>query len=163
MVKQNRTWTEGSIDQVPEMEITWNWQSSRFLVKLPFIAPCYIYKFSKWNYGKPGKILECMGEETTYLLAISNDTKDPKNFQPITFLSKTYKLLISFVTDRTYSHLKQNDFFLRNRKEVDVVRMVANLWSIKTNLRTARNGNKIWVIHGLTSKKHLIVFLMNGS
>ena len=57
-----------------------------------------------------------MGEETTYLLAISNDTKDPKNFQPITFLSKTYKLLISFVTDRTYSHLKQNDFFLPEQK-----------------------------------------------
>ena len=46
----------------------------------------------------------------------------------------------------------------------EVVPMVAktNLSSIKWYLKTARKGNKIWVVHGLTTKKHLIVSLMNG-
>ena len=30
MEKHNCMWTEGSIDQVPEIEITWNWQSTIF-------------------------------------------------------------------------------------------------------------------------------------
>ena len=52
-----------------------------------------------------------MCEGTKYLLDKSNDTKDPKNYRPITWLSTTYKLLTSVLRDRTYSHLKQNDFF----------------------------------------------------
>ena len=47
-------------------------------------------------------------EGTIYLLAKSNDTKDPKKNRPITCLSAPYKLLTSVLTDRTYSHLEQN-------------------------------------------------------
>ena len=57
-----------------------------------------------------------MGMGTTYLLAKSNDTKDPKNYRPITCLSTTYKLLTSVLTDRTYSHLEQNDLFPLEQK-----------------------------------------------
>ena len=45
------------------------------------------------------------------ILAKSNDTKDPKNYRPITCLPTTYKLLTSVLTDRAYSHLEQNDLF----------------------------------------------------
>ena len=37
MEKHNQTLTEGIIDQVPEMEITWNFQSSKVLVKFSFM------------------------------------------------------------------------------------------------------------------------------
>ena len=57
-----------------------------------------------------------MCEGTTYLLAKSNDTKDPKNYRPITCLSITVKLQTLVLTDRTYSHLKQNDLFLLEQK-----------------------------------------------
>ena len=59
----------------------------------------------------PEKTPEWMCEGTKYLLDKSNDTKDPKNYRPITWLSTTYKLLTSVLRDRTYSHLKQNDLF----------------------------------------------------
>ena len=49
-----------------------------------------------------------MYEGIIYLLAKSNDTKDPKKNRPITCLSAPYKLLTSVLTDRTYSHLEQN-------------------------------------------------------
>ena len=57
-----------------------------------------------------------MSEGTTCLLAKSNHTKDPKNYQPITCLSTTYKLPTSVLTDRTYSHLEQNNLFPLEQK-----------------------------------------------
>ena len=56
---------------------------------------------------------EWMCEGTTYLLANTNDTKDPKNYRPITFLSKTYKLLTSVLKD---SHREQNDLSTRTER-----------------------------------------------
>ena len=53
----------------------------------------------------PEKGPKWMCQEATYLLAKSNETKDPKNYRPITCLSTIYKLLTSVLTDRTYSHL----------------------------------------------------------
>ena len=64
----------------------------------------------------PEKTPESMSEGTTYLLAKTNDTKDPKNYRSITCLSATYKLLTSVLTDRTYSHLKQKDLFPLEQK-----------------------------------------------
>ena len=65
----------------------------------------------------PEKAPKWMQEGTTYLLAKSNDSGDPKNYRPITCLSKTYKLLTSVLTDMTYSHLEQNDLFPLEQKE----------------------------------------------
>ena len=50
------------------------------------------------------------------LLAKSDDTKDPKNYRPITCFSTTYILLTSVLTDRTYSHLEQNNLFPLEQK-----------------------------------------------
>ena len=50
-----------------------------------------------------------MCEGTTYLLK-GNDTK------AITCLSTTYNFLTSVLTDRTYSHLEQNDLFPLEQK-----------------------------------------------
>ena len=64
----------------------------------------------------PEKTPEWMCEGTTYLLAKSNDTKDPKNHRPTTCLSTAYKLLTSVLTDRTYLRLEQNDLFPLEQK-----------------------------------------------
>ena len=65
----------------------------------------------------PEKTPECMWEGTTHLLAKSNDTKDPKNYQPNNCLTTTYKLLTSFLTERTYSHLEQSVLFPVEQRE----------------------------------------------
>ena len=64
----------------------------------------------------PEKTPEWMCEGTTYLVAKINDTKNPKNYRPITCLSTTYKLLTSVLTDRTYSHQERNDLFPLEQK-----------------------------------------------
>ena len=56
----------------------------------------------------------CKG--TTCLLAKSYGTKDLINYRPVTCHSKTYKLLTSVLTDRTYSHLEQNYLFSIEQK-----------------------------------------------
>lgn len=51
----------------------------------------------------------CQG--TTYLLAKTVETEDPKNYRPITCLSTSYKLLTSVLSERTYTHLEEHDMF----------------------------------------------------
>ena len=96
------------------MEITLSWQSSKFLVKCPFIVPCDVHKFTEWSYAKPRKNswIDVQGNN---ILGESNDAKDPKNYWLINCLSLTYKLL-SVLTDRTFSHLEQNNLFLLEKK-----------------------------------------------
>ena len=65
---------------------------------------------------KPEKTTKWMFEGTTYLLAKINATKDPKKYRPITCLSTTRKFLTPVLTDRTYSHLEQNDLFQLEQK-----------------------------------------------
>ena len=98
-------WKSPGIDKVPNC-----------LVKCPFIVPYYFYKVIEQSNVKPGKTPKWMCEGTTYLLAKSNDTKDPKNYRSVTCLSTNYKLLTSALTDRTYSHLEQNDLFPLEQK-----------------------------------------------
>ena len=57
-----------------------------------------------------------MCEGTLYLLAKNRDTKNPKNYQSITCLSRTYKFLTSVLTDRTHIHLEHSDFFPLEQK-----------------------------------------------
>ena len=59
----------------------------------------------------PDKTPKWMCWVTTYLPGKSNGTKDPKNYRPMTCLSITYKILTSVLTDRTYSHMEQNNLF----------------------------------------------------
>ena len=62
------------------------------------------------------KLLYGYAREQTYLLAKSNDTKDPKSNVPITCLPTTCKLLTSVLKDRTYSHLEQKDLIPLEQK-----------------------------------------------
>ena len=51
---------------------------------------------------------EWMCEGTAYLLAKNNDIIDPKNYQQITYLSTTYKLLASVLTGHIYTWNKRS-------------------------------------------------------
>ena len=67
------------------------------------------------------------------------------SFRPITFLSTTYKFLTSFLRDRTYYCLEQNDIFPLEQKGYRRGSYAAktNFWSIKSYLRAERKGCKI--------------------
>ena len=52
----------------------------------------------------------------TYLLPKTEDTKNPKNYRPITCLLTTYKILTSIITERVYNHLDENDLLPKEQK-----------------------------------------------
>ena len=55
-------------------------------------------------------------EGITYLLPKSNDTRNPKNYRPITCLTTTYKILTSIITDRMYKFLDENSILPHEQK-----------------------------------------------
>ena len=52
----------------------------------------------------------------TYLLAKAKDTKNPKNYRPITCLPTTYKILTFIITERVYKHRDENDLLPKEQK-----------------------------------------------
>ena len=49
---------------------------------------------------------EWIAQGTTYLLPKSENTKEPRNYRPITCLATMYKLLTSIISERTYNILE---------------------------------------------------------
>jgi hypothetical protein len=64
----------------------------------------YITKFINTIIEEPNKIPDWLTTGITYLLPKSEDTKEPKNYRPITGLSTMYKTLTGIIARRiTYS------------------------------------------------------------
>ena len=59
---------------------------------------------------------EWMTEGVTYLLPKNKDTKNPKNYRPITCLTTTYKILTSILSERTYTFIENNEVFPLEQK-----------------------------------------------
>ena len=55
-------------------------------------------------------------EGLTYLLPKTDDTKNPKNYRPITCLTTTYKILTSIITERMYNFLEINVILPQEQK-----------------------------------------------
>ena len=52
-----------------------------------------------------------LSEGIAYLLLKTNDTVNPKNYRPITWLSTTYKLPTLVITERMHAFMEANDLF----------------------------------------------------
>ena len=57
----------------------------------------------------PEKQPDWLTEGLTYLLPKTEETKNPKNYRPITCLPTMYKILTSILTERTYAFLEENE------------------------------------------------------
>ena len=64
----------------------------------------------------PMKSPEWLTQGLTYLLPKNNDTKNPKNYRPITCLPTMYKILTSIITERTYTFLEENNMLPPEQK-----------------------------------------------
>ena len=104
-LKKSHKWKSPGIDQIPnfwlnslsEMHVVYARCLSDIVLN-PEVAPTWLT------------------EGTTYLLPKSEDTKNPKNYRPITCLTTTYKILTSIITERTYVFLEENSILPQEQK-----------------------------------------------
>ena len=56
----------------------------------------------------PADVPDWLVEGLTYLLPKIEETKNPKNYRPITCLPIIYKILASIITERIYAFLSEH-------------------------------------------------------
>ena len=104
-LSKSHKWKTPGIDKIPNF-----WLNSLHELHKPLTD-----SFNK-IINDPGNIPDWLTEGTTYLLPKNADTKNPKNYRPITCLTTTYKILTSIITDRMYTFLEQNSTLPQEQK-----------------------------------------------
>ena len=66
--------------------------------------------------GKPTEMPEWLTGGPTILLPKTEETKNPKNYRPITCLPTMYKVLKSILADRTYAFLSEHQLLPSEQK-----------------------------------------------
>ena len=65
---------------------------------------------------EPHNMPRWMTEGTAYLLPKSTETRNPKNYRPVTCLPTTYKILTAILSNRIYNHLQENKILPEEQK-----------------------------------------------
>ena len=124
-------------------------------------------KSPKWKSPEIDKVLNfwlnALSSSNVMFTSLLNEIMQNKEKLLNGCAREQHNYLLKAMTQKTLKTIDKSLHY--NRNDVEVVRMIAktNLWSIKWYLRTARKGNEVWVADGLSTKKHLIVFLMKRS
>ena len=98
-------WKSPGIDKIPNF-----WLNSLSAIHEPLTS------FINEILLNPYDIPDWITEGVTYLLPKSEDTKNPKNYRPITCLTTSYKLITSVLTDRMYTFLDRNHILPNEQK-----------------------------------------------
>ena len=64
----------------------------------------------------PAEMPEWLTDGLTILLPKTEETKNPKNYRPITCLPTMYKVLTSILADRTYTFLSEHQLLSSEQK-----------------------------------------------
>ena len=102
-------------------------------------------------------------EGLTYLLPKTEETKNPKNYRPITCLPTMYTILTSILTERTYAFLEENELLPTEQKgckrgsygckdQLLINKMILIVQEVKGTCHQL----------GLIIRKHSIVFHTHG-
>jgi hypothetical protein len=101
---------------------THNWkppgsdQIRNFWLKAFPATHSYNTKFINTITEEPKQMPDWLTTGITYLLPKSGDTKEPKNYRPITCLSTMYKTLTGIIAGRISVHLEENNLLPAEQK-----------------------------------------------
>ena len=90
-------------------------------------------------------------EGLTYLLPKPEETKNPKNYRPITCLPTMYNILTSILTKRTYAFLEENELLPTEQKGCKrgsygcKDQLLINEMSLENCARSKRNLSSAWI------------------
>jgi hypothetical protein len=71
---------------------------------------------------EPKQMLDWLITGLTYLLPKSGDTKEPKNYRPITCLSTMYKTLTGITARRISVHLEEHNLLPAEQKRISLLK-----------------------------------------
>ena len=80
----------------------------------------------------PADVPDWLVEDLTYLLPKTEETKNQKNYRPITCLMMMYESLKSIITERTYTFLSECDLLPPEQKDAKEVATAARINSSST-------------------------------
>ena len=103
-LKKSQKWKSPGIDEVSNYWLHHMFAMHKLLAK----------KISE-IISEPDRMSHWLAEGTTCLLAKTTETTNAKNYRPIKFLSTTYKILTSILTDRMYAFMEAKKLPIRTK------------------------------------------------
>ena len=113
---------------------------------------------------EPEKAPDWLTAGITYLIPKSGDSKEVRNYNPITCLTTMYKTLKGIIAKRIATHLEEQSLLPAEQKGCHPGSKGCKdqLMISKTIYEDCRRRNKNLGMPGLITRKHLIVFHIAG-
>ena len=111
------------------------------------------------------EMLEWLTDSLTILLLKTEETKNPKNYRPITRIPTMYKVLTSILANRTYTFLSAHQLLPSEQKgfKRESNGCKDELLANKMILEDCRTRKKTCLQTGLTTRRLLTVYHIPGS
>ena len=111
------------------------------------------------------EMLEWLTDSLTILLLKTEETKNPKNYRPITRIPTMYKVLTSILANRTYTFLSAHQLLPSEQKgcKRESNGCKDQLLANKMILEDCRTRKKTCLQTGLTTRRLLTVYHIPGS
>ena len=111
------------------------------------------------------EMLEWLTDSLTILLLKTGETKNPKNYRPITRIPTMYKVLTSILANRTYTFLSAHQLLPSEQKgcKRESYGCKDQLLANKMILEDCRTRKKTCLQTGLTTRRLLTVYHIPGS
>ncbi|XP_030758038.1 uncharacterized protein LOC115883767 [Sitophilus oryzae] len=149
---------------------THNWKSPgpdkvhNFWIKQ--LTPLHTHITGAFNLiiKNPENTPEWLTTGKTILLSKGNNTKDPRNYRPITCLPTLYKIMTQALSNRIYNHLNKNNILPPEQKGCKKGSRGCKdqLLLSKIIMDQQRNRRRIYACRGLTTKKLLTAYHTPG-
>ena len=110
-------------------------------------------------------MLEWLTDSLTILLLKTEETKNPKNYRPITRIPTMYKVLTFILANRTYTFLSEHQLLPSEQKgcKRESNGCKDELLANKMILEDCRTRKKTCLQTGLTTRRLLTVYHIPGS
>ena len=111
------------------------------------------------------EMLEWLTDSLTILLLKTEETKNPKNYRPITRIPTMYKVLTFILANRTYTFLSEHQLLPSEQKgcKRESNGCKDELLANKMILEDCRTRKKTCLQTGLTTRRLLTVYHIPGS
>ena len=111
------------------------------------------------------EMLEWLTDSLTILLLKTEETKNPKNYRPITRIPTMYKVLTFILANRTYTFLSAHQLLPSEQKgcKRESYGCKDQLLANKMILEDCRTRKKTCLQTGLTTRRLLTVYHIPGS